>query len=103
MILNKEDFINRVKERIGEDMTDDDISFLEDMTDTFEDLEERADTENWREKYDELDRTWRQKYIDRFNGKVESDDDFVEDQPGEDEIEYEKPKTYEDLFRVGEE
>lgn len=103
MILSKEDFINRVKARMGEDMSDEDISFLEDMTDTFEDLEERADGENWRERYDELDRTWRQKYIDRFNGAVESDADFIEDQPGEDEIEYEKPKTYEDLFKVGEE
>ena len=70
-----------------------------------DDLKERAgDNENWREKYDELDKTWRQKYIDRFNGKVESDVDFVEEPADADEtiLEYEAPKTYEELFEVKE-
>lgn len=101
MVLTKEDYINRIKSVIGDDSSDDSISLIEDLTDTYEDLESKADDENWKAKYDELDKTWRQKYIDRFNGKVESDDDFIK-QPTADDDEtedvYEAPKTYEDLF-----
>lgn len=105
MILTREDLIARIRERIGEEIADDDISLMEDIADTYDDLKERAgDSENWREKYDELDRTWRQKYIDRFNGKVESDADFVEEPADADEtiLEHEAPKTYEELFEVKE-
>lgn len=103
MVLTREDLIGRIRERIGEGIEDADISLLEDIADTYDDLKDRAgDNENWREKYDELDRTWRQKYIDRFNGKVESDADFVEapEDANETVLEYEAPKTYEELFEV---
>lgn len=103
MVLTREDLIGRIRERIGEGIEDADISLLEDIADTYDDLKDRAgDNENWREKYDELDRTWRQKYIDRFNGKVESDTDFVEapEDAYETVLEYEAPKTYEELFEV---
>lgn len=102
MILTKEELISRIRERIGDSTTDEDIALLEDAADTLEDYDKRADGENWREKYDELDKTWRQKYIDRFNGKVESDADFVEEPADADEtvLEYEAPKTYEDLFEL---
>lgn len=105
MVLSREDLIGRIRDRIGDGIEDADISLMEDIADTYDDLKERAgDGENWREKYDELDRTWRQKYIDRFNGKVESDADFVEEPVDADEtiLEYEAPKTYEELFQVGE-
>ena len=106
MVLTREDLIGRIRDRIGEGIEDADISLMEDIADTYDDLKERAgDNENWHEKYDELDRIWRQKYIDRFNGKVESDTDFVEEPADADEtiLEYEAPKTYEELFEVREE
>ena len=106
MVLTRDDLIARIRERIGEGIEDADISLMEDIADTYDDLNTRAgDQENWKEKYDELDRTWRQKYIDRFNGKVESDADFVEEPKDADEtiLEYEAPKTYEELFEVGKE
>lgn len=105
MVLTREDLIGRIRDRIGEEIADADISLMEDIADTYDDLKDRAgDNENWREKYDELDKTWRQKYIDRFNGKVESDADFVEEPADADEtiLEYEAPKTYEELFEVKE-
>ena len=105
MVLTREDLIDRIRERIGSGTEDADISLLEDIADTYDDMKERAgDGENWKEKYDELDRSWRQRYIDRFNGKVESDADFVEKPKDADEtiLEYEAPKTYADLFEVGE-
>lgn len=103
MVLTREELIEKIRDRIGEGIEDADISLMEDIADTYDDLKDRAgDNENWREKYDELDRSWRQKYIDRFNGKVESDADFVEAPEDADEtvLEYEAPKTYEELFEI---
>lgn len=106
MVRTKEELIDVIKGRIGEVITDDDISLLEDIADTYADLEGKAaDQTDWKARYEENDRSWRQKYIDRFNAGVESDADFVEEPKDADEtiLEYEKPKTYEDLFEVGEE
>ena len=97
-VLKKDDFIARVKGRLGEELTDEDIAFLEDMTDTYEDLEGRV-AEDWKGKYDALDREWREKYVERFNSG--SGIDFVEDSVGEvseDEPEDVYVTTYEELF-----
>ena len=108
MVLTKEELISRIRERIGDSTTDEDIALLEDAADTLEDLDLRAgDEENWKEKYevaeadwqakyDELDRGWRQRYIDRFDGRVK-DEDVIEDEEdaGEEVV---VPITYEDLF-----
>lgn len=106
MKLTREELITRIKERIGEGITDDDIALLEDVTDTYDELDALAkDNADWKAKYEENDAMWRKKYIDRFNGKVESDADFVEEPSDAEEtiLEYEAPKNYDDLFQVGEE
>ena len=38
-VLAKEDFLSRINERIGEDNSDEAIEFMEDMTDTYNDME----------------------------------------------------------------
>ena len=99
MKLTREELINRVRDRIGDEPTDDDVALLEDITDTYDDQENRIQASpDWESKYNDL----RRKYIDRFNGKVESDADFVEEPKDADEtiLEYEAPKTYEELFEV---
>lgn len=66
-VLGRDEFINRLHTYIGEDSSDEGISFLEDMTDTFEDLERRAgDSTDWERRYNELDETWRKRYSHRF-------------------------------------
>lgn len=67
-VLSKEDFFARLHTRIGEDTSDEAISFLEDMTDTFNDLEKRAtgDGVNWEQKYHDLDESWKKRYRHRF-------------------------------------
>lgn len=52
----------------------------------------------WKEKYDSLDKEWRQRYSDRFNGrKSEIEEDLIkEDEP---EI-IEAPRSFDDLFKV---
>ena len=42
-VLNKEDFLTRIHERIGADTTDEAIAFMEDMTDTYNSLAAAAD------------------------------------------------------------
>lgn len=67
-VLNREEFFNRVHSKIGNDTSDDAISFLEDMTDTFNELEKKShgNGEDWERKYHELDESWKAKYRHRF-------------------------------------
>ena len=41
--LNREEFFARLHERVGNDSTDEGIKFLEDMTDTYNELEKKVD------------------------------------------------------------
>lgn len=100
-VLTRDEFFARLNERLGSDTSDDSISFLEDMTDTFNDLETRAnnDGKEWERKYKELDETWKKRYRHRFfNG---TDNRYI---PKEDEgEEYSRDDiTVEDLFTENE-
>ena len=67
-ILSKEEYFAKLHERLGEDTSDESISFLEDMTDTYNDMENRAngDGTNWEQKYHDLDESWKKRYRHRF-------------------------------------
>ena len=96
MIRTKDELIKAVSEFIGENDADEAIAILEDVTDTLEDFEKRADGdgEDWKKKYEDNDKSWREKYRSRFV-KSTTDEDFIEDEDeDEDEI-----KTYEELFK----
>lgn len=96
MIRTKDELIKAVSEFIGENDADDAIAILEDVTDTLEDFEKRADGdgEDWKKKYEDNDKSWREKYRSRFVKSSVTDEDFIEDEDEEeDEI-----KTYEELF-----
>lgn len=101
-VLTRDEYIRRIQERMSETPTDDEIAFLEDMTDTYDSLTPTGESVDWEAKYNELDATWRKRYTDRFNGDLSAVDDieFIE-HPGatvyEDE---ERPTRYEDLFVV---
>ena len=61
--------MKRLHERIGTASDDESIAFVEDMSDTFNDLERRAnDTsgENWKQRCQDLDASWRARYMHRF-------------------------------------
>lgn len=96
-IRTKEEILNAVNVRIGDDTSDEALTFLADLTDTITDLEKKAnnDNENWRKKYEENDNAWRKKYRDRFfsNNPTEDDDSFIRDEP--------KNYTFENLFKEG--
>lgn len=91
-VLDKEKFMERLKERIGEDTSDDALQFIEDMADTYNDLEERVG-EDWKTKYEESEKTWRDKYKQRFFTSTETVTETKEE-----EEETNKYKKFEDLF-----
>lgn len=95
-ILDREKFFNRVHEMVGNDTSDNSISFLEDMTDTYNDLERRTQGsgEDWEKKYRELDEAWKAKYRHRF---LNSDGGYYTPDK-EEEKEEVKEVTIDDLF-----
>jgi hypothetical protein len=100
-VLSKEDYMGRIKGIVGEDTSDESLAMIEDFSDTYDDLVSKAtppegDGEDWKQKYEELDATWRKKYTDRFFDGGSGDDDPPK--PKEDEGEEEKELTYENLF-----
>lgn len=67
-VLNREAFFEALQDRVGTDTSEDSIKFIEDMTDTFNALEEKAngDGVDWEAKYHELNESWKKKYARRF-------------------------------------
>lgn len=98
-VLSKEEFMSRLQKRIGEDTSDEAMTFIEDMTDTFNDMETRSsgNDSEWKQKYEELDKTWRKKYKDRFFNSETTPAD-VKDEQEEDVKDDAEEKTYADLF-----
>lgn len=92
-ILTKEQLMESIRNRVGEDTSDDALTFIENVNDTIENMTTDKNTD-WKTKYEENDAAWRQKYKDRFfnTSSEDKDDDFEEE-------EKKKPMTYEALFK----
>ena len=99
-ILTREDYLERLNTLVGEDNTDEALQIIEDFTDTFDNLgtqNDNNDNENWKQKYEELDATWRQKYRDRFMNSQTTEEDVIEEQ--EDNVELDgEMREYDELF-----
>lgn len=99
-ILSREDYLERLNTLVGEDNTDEALQIIEDFTDTFDNLgtqNDNNDNENWKQKYEELDATWRQKYRDRFMNSQTTEEDVIEEQ--EDNVELDgEMREYDELF-----
>lgn len=99
-VRTREEILESLRGRLGDDPTDDDIAMLEDITDTFTDFEEKtSDATNWKKKYEENDKEWKKKYSDRFFSKDAGNNDNNDDS---DEPEDKPMKTFDDLFTVKE-
>lgn len=99
-VLSKEEYLARISTMIGEDNSDEAIAFMEDLSDTYADLESKVvgDGVDWKAKYEENDTAWRTKYKERFSsGEVEH-----EEQDEFEEHDKDVPKTFDDLFTVKE-
>lgn len=96
------EILESVQTRLGEDTSDEAIAFVEDITDTLNDFENKTkDEEDWKKKYEENDASWRKKYKDRFFGGGRPSEEEIEDDFEDIEKDEEKTvKTFEDLFKT---
>lgn len=94
-IRTKEEILSAIKDKVED--TDSLVEIFEDISDTFDDFEKK-DMEDWKAKYEENDKMWKEKYINRFlNNEVEEN---IEDTSSEEVVEEVSPKTYDDLFKT---
>lgn len=92
-VRTTQEIIDALKQSFGESPDDAQLAMLEDVSDTFTDLNERSG-EDWKTRYEENDKAWRKRYTDRFSGKADQEQDPPDDYPEP------KPLTYESLFKT---
>ena len=106
MKRTKDELLANLKKVIGDNTSDDAVSLIEDITDTFDGStgsssdEDKKKIEELEQKLKDNDDMWRKKYTDRFfnpdpkNAKTGNEVDETEDE-GEEE---EEPTSFEELF-----
>lgn len=88
--LSKEELIKKVKKYVGDRTDDETIGIIEDISDSID----SSDADEWKQKYKENDKMWRDRYISRFLDKKEDEIDT----PTEHEEEEKEYISFEDLF-----
>lgn len=98
-VVSKESLLERIRDMTGVENaeSDESISLLEDLSDTFEDLSSQVlQAGDYKKKYEENDAEWRKRYHDRFFSVVE--ETAIKEDDKDDDVE---KKTYESLFKEG--
>ena len=99
MIVTIDELLQQVNNIIGDNTSDDSISLIENVTDTFNELSTKAannEAETWKNKYEENDKAWREKYKSRFmTGGTEPPEQPEPPEPP-------KKRTFDSLFKEGE-
>ena len=99
-VLKKDELMEKLKTILGEKTDDETLSFIEDVSDTYDDaLKGKENDEDWQKKYEENDKMWREKYRDRFFNSSGNDEDDEDEPPIEKKEVEEKPLTFENLFK----
>ena len=87
--LTKDELIEKVKKYVGDRTDDETIEIIEDISDSID-----SSDDEWKQKFKENDKMWRDKYISRFLEKKEDELDT----PTEHEEEEKEYTSFEDLF-----
>lgn len=93
--LSKDELIEKVRKYVGDRKDDETIEIIEDIADSID----SSEADEWKKKYEENDKMWRDKYISRFVEKKEDEPDT----PTEHEEEEKEYNSFEDLFEEEEE
>lgn len=88
--LSKNELIEKIRKYVGDRTDDETIEIIEDISDSID----SPDDDEWRQKFEENDKMWRDKYISRFLEKKEDELDT----PTEHEKEEKEYNSFEDLF-----
>ena len=62
MKMTKSEIMEVTKQILGDRKDDEALAYLENLSDSLEE----NDGEDWKTKYDELDKSWRERYAQRF-------------------------------------
>lgn len=97
-IKTKDEILSLIRDKFIEDSSDDAIGIIEDISDTFTDLENKAkgDGKDWKAEAERIDNEWREKYKARFFSSSSKEDDEVESDDVDDTI---KNYNFDDLFK----
>lgn len=99
MIISREELISAAREIFGEDSTDEQITFIENLSDTVSDFEERITSSgDWKTRYEENDANWRKRYTERFVNPSATHEEIINKQK-EDVIDDGAPKSFSELFK----
>lgn len=88
--LTKNELIEKVRKYVGDRTDDETIEIIEDISDSID----ASDADEWKQKFEENDKMWRDKYISRFYEKKEDELHT----PTEHEDEEKEYNSFEDLF-----
>lgn len=101
-VLNKSDFLERLKTIVGENTDEETISLVEDFTDTYNDLEEKSNNKAYEEleaKYNDLSKKYKERFFSTEpTTKTEPKTDIPT--PEEDKPEPAETIKFEDLFNA---
>lgn len=98
-VKSKDEIMKAIKDRLGDDSSDEALGLIEDVSDTFDSLETQvSESGDWKTKYETNDKEWREKYKERFFSSGTNNDEDNNEQDYEDETK--KPLNYEDLFKT---
>lgn len=89
--LTRDELIEKVRKYVGDRTDDETIEIIEDISDSID----SSDADEWKQKFEENDKMWRDKYISRFYEKKEDELDT----PTEHEEEEKEYNSFEDLFK----
>lgn len=89
--LSKDELIEKVRKYVGDRTDNETIEIIEDISDSMD----SSDADEWKQKYEDNDKMWRDRYISRFVEKKEDEADTAAEHE-EEEKEY---SSFEDLFK----
>lgn len=92
--LSKSELIEKIKKYVGDRTDDETIEIIEDISDSID----SSDADEWKQKYEENDKMWRDKYIARFWDKKEEEKITPTEHEEEEEEKEKEYNNYEDLF-----
>lgn len=88
--LTKNELLEKIRKYVGDRTDDETIEIIEDISDSIDSF----DVDEWKQKFEENDKMWRDKYISRFLDKKEDELDT----PTEHDEEEKEYNSFEDLF-----
>lgn len=88
--LSRDELLEKVKAYVGDRTDDETIEIIEDISDSFD----TSAGDEWKKKYEDNDKMWRDKYVSRFYDKKEEE---LETPTEHEEVEKEY-NSFDDLF-----